>query len=59
MIGVIDDVEAEETTNWVQRAENGSMEDEDIALIAYEDGEVIEQHFALAAFLFKSNLCHG
>lgn len=50
------DVEARKTADWVQWAENDSTENDDIAFITYEDGELTEQHFALAVFLHWSNV---
>lgn len=58
MMDVDDDVEAEETPDWVQWAENDSTEDEDIALVAYKESDLVEEHFDLVAFLYESDVGH-
>lgn len=53
IMDVSDDVGAEKATVWVQWAENDSPEARNIAFIAYEEGELIEQNIVLPVFVHR------
>lgn len=57
-LNIGDDVEAEEKTDLVQWDENESTKGDNIFLVAYEEAELIERPFALAAFFRGGYVCH-
>lgn len=44
------------STDWVHQAENNFTENKDIALIVYEEVDLIEQHFASLTFFHRCDV---